>query len=175
MSKREFEGYVQVAQLAEQGMVTLRADLAASHIASAVKRVTKTAMPVQGKIRLGATFVGWMSPDEALIVCPDGPATAAALQAELTDHHALVAEVSDARAVFTLKGTAVREVLAKLTPVDVPSVEIGQLRRTRLAQVAAAFWFDAEDRATVVCFSSVADYMFDLLSNAARPGSEVFA
>ena len=45
---------------------------------------------------------------------------------------------------------------------------VGTLRRTRLAQVPAAIWFEDEETAFVVAFRSVADYVFALLSNAAK-------
>ena len=85
--------------------------------------------------------------------------------------------MSDARAVFTLEGegAAIRNVLAKLTPADLrpASLPVGEVRRTRFAQVPAAFWLAEEGRAELVCFRSVAIYVFGLLKNAAEPGSEV--
>jgi sarcosine oxidase subunit gamma len=49
----------------------------------------------------------------------------------------------------------------------------GQFRRTRLAQIPAAIWMQDEGVMQIVCFRSVAQYAFDLLKNAATPGSEV--
>ena len=46
-----------------------------------------------------------------------------------------------------------------------------ELRRTRAAQVAAAFWKDG-DGYTLVCFRSVASYVMGLLTHSAMPGSE---
>ena len=73
------------------------------------------------------------------------------------------------------EGAAIREVLAKLTPADLRpgAIGIGEVRRTRLAQVPAAFWLDGEGKATVVCFRSVAEYVFGLLRNASENGSGV--
>jgi sarcosine oxidase subunit gamma len=84
-------------------------------------------------------------------------------------------EVSDARAVFDVIGPHVREVLAKLAPVDLaPGVfEPGEMRRTRLAQVAAAFWMTGPDSFRVIAFQSVAQYVEDLLKTAAKPGTQV--
>jgi len=42
-----------------------------------------------------------------------------------------------------------------------------------MAQVAAAFWMDDASTARVVCFRSVADYMFGILTNAADPAADV--
>jgi sarcosine oxidase, subunit gamma len=64
-------------------------------------------------------------------------------------------------------------VLAKACPIDFAEFPVGAIRRTRAAQVAAAVWRDAEDEFTLVCFRSVAQYMWDLLTTLARPGGEV--
>ena len=65
----------------------------------------------------------------------------------------------------------VREVLARLTPADrhPDSFKAGQVRRTRLSQVAGAIWM-TEDGAQVLAFRSVAGYVHDLLTNAAASG-----
>jgi hypothetical protein len=77
-----------------------------------------------------------------------GGAAVAALLAALAGKHHLVADVSDARAVFTITGDGAREVLAKCCPVDVaPGVfGPGEVRRTRAAQVAAAVWMSVTIR-----------------------------
>ena len=81
------------------------------------------------------------------------------------------AVVSDARAVFRIEGTKADQVLAKLSPVDFATLGPKELRRTRAAQVAAAFWRD-ETGYTLVCFRSVAAYVMGLLTHSAMPGSE---
>jgi len=83
--------------------------------------------------------------------------------------------VSDARASFRLEGQHAREVLAKLCPVDLAldAFVEGMFRRTRMAQVPAAFWLCEDEAFQIVCFRSQARYVFDLLCVAAQPGSEV--
>jgi sarcosine oxidase subunit gamma len=68
-----------------------------------------------------------------------------------------------------------REVIAKLAPVDMSADAFtpGMVRRTRLAQVAAAFWMDDARTVRVVCFRSVAAYMFGILSMSADESSAV--
>lgn len=154
-----------------RGMITLRGDLASSKMKKAIKQVCEQDVPVSGQILGdGATGIAWMSPDEVLILVPYGDVAArlAAIDKALAGQHYLAADVSDARAVFTVTGLDAREVLARVCPVDLhaDSFGIGQFRRTRLAQVAAAFWrhdtgFD------VICFRSVADYVDGVLRNAA--------
>lgn len=46
-------------------------------------------------------------------------------------------------------------------------------RRTRLAQVPAALRMVDDETFEVICFRSVAQYVFDLLKVAGQPGSEV--
>jgi len=173
-------GFVDVTEAGLVGMVTIRGDLGNAAFANAIGSVTHCGMPERrGSIAGDADQVLWMSPDELLLVCAhdEVEARVEALGAALSGQHHLVANVSDARAVFHLTGTgaAVREALAKSTPADVRTavLPVGEVRRTRFAQVPAAVWFDSEEKATVVCFRSVGGYVFDLLQTAAKSGSEV--
>lgn len=175
-----FQGVVTVEDAGLQGMITLRGDLAAAKLAKAVKAATGLAIPAQRKIGFGDDrALAWMSPDELLILTPyeDAPAIAAQLAAALAGEHALVQNMSDARAMFRLTGApgALREVLAKLAPVDLSAEAFGpgDFRRTRLAQVAGAFWFDDSTTARVICFRSVAEYAYKLLCVSAEEGGEV--
>ena len=137
-------------------------------------------MPQQRQINTeGERGIAWMSPDELLILCPYGEVhdRLADLQGKLAKQHALAVNVSDARAVFQVTGVHVREVVAKLAPVDMhpDHFTAGMFRRTRFAQVPAAFWMPNDQTARIICFRSVAQYMFDLLKVAAQPGSDVKA
>lgn len=173
-----YEGRVTVADAGLQGMITLRVDTS-DEAAAASLRAAGYEMPRQNKAQgdlSGGTL--WMSPDEVMILCPysDVDQTIDRLNTHLDAHHALVADVSDARCVVKITGetSAVRETLSKLTPTDMRlgRFPVGTLRRTRLAQVPAAIWFEDDTTAIVVAFRSVADYVFGILSNAAK-GPEV--
>jgi sarcosine oxidase subunit gamma len=170
------QGFVRVAEAGPLGMITLRADLSAAKTAKAVKSVAGVKVPAQRRIETkDGRSAGWMSPDEVLLVVPRDEVAAALEQIAkaMAGTHHLAVDVSDARAVFTLEGAEAREVLAKLCPVDLhPGVFApGELRRTRMAQIACAFWADDAGRFTIVTFRSVARYAFDLLSLSAEPGS----
>jgi len=176
----EYRGFVTIREAAPRGMITLRGDLADEGLRGAVKALVDLEVPERGRIVLSRRrAVAWMSPDELLIMLPHGQAAAgvAKLGRALAGTHHLAADVSDARAVFSLEGEGarVREALAKLTPADLSPAAFGpgRIRRTRLSQVSAAFWMTGEEAFELVCFRSVAQYVFDLLSAAARPGSEV--
>lgn len=171
-----YEGYVKVSDAGLTGMITVRGAHKARGFGTAIKKVTGCALPdLRQMTRSGAITLAWMSPDELMVFCTyeAAPELSAALTNALAKHHALVANASDARAMFTLEGVNAAEVLAKLTPSDLRDMMTQEIRRTRVAQVAAAFWQETPERWHLICFRSTARYMFNLLSNAAQPGSEV--
>ena len=164
-----FQGYAAIREIGPLGMITLRAKGLKS-LEKAIKSVTGTKVPAQRRIEVnGDRACGWMSPDEYLLILPYaevGQALASLAKSLAADHH-LAVDVSDARAVFRVEGERAAEVLSRLAPVDFDRLEPGELRRTRTAQVAAAMW-QQDQGYTVVCFRSVARYVFDLLANAAH-------
>lgn len=170
-----FEGpLVSIKELGPTGMVTIRGDFASATFAAAVEKIC--AAPIPGQRRFGKCL-GWMSPDELIWV--GGYAGAAdlarRLSAELAGEHHLAVNVSDARAVFSVAGKGARELLAKGAPVDMSRQAFGpgDLRRTHIGQVAAAFWMAGEEREgfTLVCFRSYGDYLFNWLSASAKDGA----
>ena len=170
----QFNGYVKVACESNIGMITLRGSITSKGLGAALgKSLPKVREVVDRK----DMRIAWMSPDELLVLCPK--ANVADLMANfdklLCAQHALVSDVSDARAVFSLKGANVREVVAKLAPVDMApgQFEPGEMRRTRFGQIAAAFWMTGEDEVTIICFRSVAEYMYKQLCYCAKQGSEL--
>lgn len=170
-----FDGFAKIREVGPFGMITLRAKEGTPGLAEAIKAANGCALPAPRQIsHAGAGACGWMSPDEYLLILPheDLPAALKALSEGLADQHHLAADVSDARAVFRIEGAKADQVLRKLTPADMDALAAGEIRRSRLAQVAAAFW--AEDGGfTVVCFRSVAGYVMALLSTAATSGGEI--
>ncbi len=175
-----FDGLVRVEEVGLQGMITLRGDLSAAAIKKAAKAATGLAMPRVGRQSGdGATGLCWMSPDEALVLCPYDEVSDRLdkMHKALGKAHALAVDVSDARASFRLTGARVREVIAKTCPVDMApgSFEPGMFRRTRMAQVPAAFWMPDETTVQIIVFRSVAQYVFDLLCTSAAAGSAVDA
>jgi len=177
---KAYEGIVELRELGLRGMITLRGDLASAEVKNAVTGVSGVDMPGQREIRLvEETGAAWMSPDEMLVLVPyDEVGTRLeTMQAALASVHHLAVDVSDARALFEVRGAKVREVIAKLCPVDMAEDAFGpgQIRRTRMAQIPAAFWMVDDETVQVMCFRSVAEYAFNLLQDAAQPGGEVGA
>jgi sarcosine oxidase subunit gamma len=171
-----YEGFATIREVGPLGMITLRAKPETPDLAKAVKAATGLAMPETRRIvHKGDHAVGWMSPDEWLLVLPyaDVSKAIAKIDKALSGKHYLAVNVSDARAVFRIEGPRAAEVLMKLSPVDHATLAPGELRRTRAAQVACAFWRDG-DGYTLVSFRSVAAYVMGLLHHSAQPGSELF-
>ena len=169
------DGVVSVSEAPLQGMITLRGEVSSKAFKAAVMAVLGVAVPKsRAVVSKGDHAVAWMSPDELLVfVAYDKAAALAAdLTTALADEHSLAANVSDARALFVLRGAQCREVIAKLAPVDMSPGHFGsgQMRRTRFGQIAAAFWLVSDEEAHIICFRSVAQYMFDQLAASATPG-----
>lgn len=171
-----YAGAVKVTEAGVQGMITLRGDLSSATMKKAVKSAIGVSLPAALKINHGTKgSAAWMSPDELLIMTEYDQAEALVekLGKDLSDEHHLAVNVSDARAVFTLTGNHIRDVLAKGTPADVgaEAFDLAMIRRSELGQVAAAFWLVSETEATVVCFRSVGEYMFNWLKTASNPSA----
>ena len=176
----EFNGFAEVREIGLQGMITLRGDLGSKAMAGAVKSATGLKLPELRRIEQAeGQAVAWMSPDELLVMVPyeDVQKTLVALDKALKGTHYMAVDVSDARAVFQVTGPAAGDVIAKLAPIDMGALATGEIRRSRLAQIPAAFWLVGDDTVSgtvqVVCFRSVAQYGFDLLKTAAENGTEV--
>ena len=157
------------------GMVTIRGDFASAAFVKAVKDVTGCDMPEQRRYCGDADRgLAWMSPDELLYVCAyaDAEGAAKALSDALAGEHHMALNVSDARTVLSVAGQGARELIAKGAPVDMSpqAFGTGDLRRTRIGQVAAAFWL-GDDGFTLVCFRSVGAYVFDWLKASATEGA----
>lgn len=172
----QFDGAVKVTEGGLRGMVTLRGDLGSEEMAKAVKAAVGLGVPGVRQHRAGKQGgVVWMSPDELLILCDYDRAdeVVARCARAFGDAHHLAVNVSDARAVFVVSGEGAREVIAKGAPVDLAPDAFGpgEVRRSRIGQVAAAFWMTDADTFEIVCFRSVAAYMFDWLSVAAAADS----
>jgi sarcosine oxidase subunit gamma len=171
---QSYEGFAQIREIGPLGMITLRCDLSLKTLATMLKSLGLTVPAPRQLVQNNERTVGWMSHDELLLILPYSEVSDAliTIRKALAKIHFLAEDVSDARAVFRVEGELAEQVLAKLCPVDMQSLAQNELRRTRLAQVAAAFWVD-QTGYTVVSFRSVAGYVMGLLKNAAQPGSEI--
>ncbi len=169
------EGWVTVRDAGLCGMITLRGDLESKAVKDICKKVTGVAFPKPLSAGAdGRSGLCWMSPDEMLVMVPyaDVQMALSDIHSALQGTHYAAENVSDARSVMFLEGAGAREVVAKLAPVDLhpDHFKVGDFRRSRLGQVAAAFWMRDEETFEIVCFRSVGDYCFSLLSASAEAG-----
>lgn len=176
MSDLLVDGAVRVERLIGTGMITIRADLSDSKVSQSISGATGCSLPsIREVVHQAGRSLCWMSPDELLLVAPSGevPGLIDALMTGLAGAHHLVVDMSDARAHFRLTGAGAREVLAKGAPVDLSREAFGprQIRRTRLGQVAAAFWMSDETQFELVCFASVGGFVAEWLQVAAQDGT----
>lgn len=164
-----------IDQLAPCGMITLRGAPDAEWVPDLMS-IIGFEMPETR--RFTATEAGcaiWFSPDELFILCDRAIIGQAVAQMQAACReaqvHALVADVSDARVRFAISGPGARVTLAKLCPVDLAPGQFGpgDVRRTRLSQVACGFWMTGQDAFELICFRSVADYVRTALDTAATP------
>jgi sarcosine oxidase, subunit gamma len=167
-------GAVTIRDLGLRGMISLRGAHDNAALRAVATQLAAVDFPGPGLAHVqDDKGLAWMSPDEILILLPYAEVTEAMVQIaeQLAGHHHLAANVSDARAVIAVEGPGAAEALAKLAPVDLhpDAFPVGQFRRTRLGQIAAAFWRE-DGRFVVVCFRSVADYAFALLAQSAKDG-----
>lgn len=173
LAGRAAAGVVTIRDAGLQGMITLRGDLSDPKLKATVKQVTGVPIPdVRRAVVAEGRGAAWMSPDEVLLLVPYAQAGAAVatIEAALAGQHFMAVNVSDARALLTVSGSYAADVMAKNAPVDFDTFGPGAFRRTRLGQVAAAFWMDDARTYHVICFRSVADYVFDLLRISAEAG-----
>lgn len=167
------EALATVTRVDGLGMISIRADLARA--GDAIADAAGLALPDMTRITTdGSRWLGWMSPDELLLILPaqDHREAQTALEQALAGEHALVADVSDLRAVFDVIGPHADDVIAKLSPADLAAMPADGLRRSRAAQTAAGFW-RVEGGFRVFGFRSTADYLHLILRNAAIPGSQL--
>lgn len=167
------EALARIARVDDLGMVMIRADL--SRAGDALVQAAGLAIPGMTRIVIdGSRALGWMSPDELPLILPlaERDDAIATLTDAMAGEHALVADVSDARAVFDVIGPHAADVIGKLMPVDLDALPPDGLRRSRAAQTAAAVWrIDGGFR--LIGFRSTADYLRLILENAAVSGSHL--
>lgn len=167
-------GFATVAEAGLVGMVSVRADLGSAALAAALGALGLS-VPAARQVIGAEPAVAWMSPDELMIFCAydAAPGIAADLSTALAGEHALVVDVSDMRAVFTVTGAKADEVLMKLCPLDFAALPEMEMRRTRAAQTGVALWRAGPEEIRLICFRSVAGYMLGLLEVGARKGGEL--
>ena len=158
------------SEMVHLGKLNLRASELAS---TQVKSVIGCAFPTAANrfSSAGERHVVWLGPDEFLIICEaDKEAElAGTLESALQTQHCAVTNITDALAAFHLKGTSVRQVLAKGCAIDLHpgSFTSGDAAQTLLSHAAVTMLAVADNELIVICRTSFAPYLHDWLLDAA--------
>jgi sarcosine oxidase subunit gamma len=170
---------VGLREIKDRGMIDLRGLAEQPGFVDAVKSVLQVDLPHEPRTSAswGDIKVLWLSTDQWLILCA-GSKTAELhrrLREALADIHSLVVDVSDMRSVIRLEGKGVREVLLKGCSLDLLGAGYAPstVRRVRFAEIAALLHVIDTDVIDLYVFRSYADYAWEFLETAARPGAAV--
>jgi len=169
------------AYLAEspfRAIVSVRA--APIHLAAPLQAVTGRTLPIRaGEADLGRRCaVLWLGPDEWAIL--SAPGTAEQIVQELSQalapYHHQVVDVSDYNTVLTLRGSAVRDLLAKLITIDLHPRFFARGNGVATLCGKAQIWLICREDETsareplfeIVVRRSMADYLWCLITDAGR-------
>lgn len=154
-----------------RGHLTLRGDATDPAFVSGVQKALGLDLPVAlTLVAEGETSLQWMSPDEWLLIVPQGEefATETRLRDALAGLHVQVVNVSGGQTLVELSGEKVREMLMKSTPYDVhPSnFPVGKAVGTHFAKSQLVIRHTAEEVWELVVRRSFADYIWLWLQDA---------
>ncbi len=120
----------------------------------------------------------WLSPDEWMVLTGKGEETGVqhALEQALAGMHHQVADVTDYYTVLALSGTGARDILMKLTMLDLHerAFNAGEVRGTMLMHTQAVLYQSGADDAAggptfdIVVRWSMADYLWCLVAECGR-------
>ncbi|HET9664532.1 MAG TPA: sarcosine oxidase subunit gamma family protein, partial [Burkholderiales bacterium] len=172
---------IALQEIVDRGMIDLRGMASDARFLTAVNEALGFELPLSPRSAAGAGDMAalWMSVDQWLVTLPraDAPQFQARLSGALHGVHALVVDMSDARAILRLEGETVREVLNKGTSVDFTARDMrgGVVRRLRYAEIAAMAHVvsTTPDVIDLYVFRSTAEHVWAHLLATARPAARV--
>jgi sarcosine oxidase subunit gamma len=157
-------------EMAHLGKLNLRAQ---NDLAKAVKVITGCAFPPKANRfqSAGDRHVVWLGPDEYLLLCEAGKEQELqdSLNRMIPSQHFAITDVSDSLCALSLRGPAVRAVLAKGCGLDLHPKKFatGQSAQSLLALSAVTFMAVADDAFILICRTSFAPYIQRWLADAA--------
>lgn len=153
-----------------QGLMNLRNSWDVSKI---MRRYFGTTLPeeVNSFSISGDRRALWLGPDESLLICADKDSAELhrTLSTQLAGQHFQLTLISDALAVYELKGRYVREILAKGCTLDlhVAIFKPGQCAQSSLDRAAVTLMCETDNSFRLICRTSFADYVETWLKDAA--------
>ena len=119
----------------------------------------------------GDRYVVWLAPDEYLLLCEAGKEQELqdSLNSMIPSSHFAITDVSDSLCALSLRGPAVRAVLAKGCGLDLHPKKFaaGQSAQSLLALSAVTLMAVADDAFILICRTSFAPYVQRWLADAA--------
>ena len=172
---------VRMREVGDRAMIDMRGLTSERKFMAGAQDVLGFALPKSPRTSASADDVTalWLSVDQWLITAERsrGRTLADALQEKLRGSHCLIADMSDARAIFRLEGDNVREVLNKGSSVDFTSGRhgAGSVRRILFGQCAAMVHVVSEqpDVVDFYVFRSYADHAWRYLLATAREAAHI--
>ena len=168
---------ISIQELKTVGMISVRGDLLNNRFQKIITNSCNLAVPKPLSINHNKYLsIAWMSPDELLILDYSESyleKITEDFESLATSMETLVLDTSSSRCLFLINGSLWREVLAKGTPIDLrpTSFKRDSFRRTRMGQIAVAFWMVNEHSAHITCSSSHSSFFYDWLCNASTKDS----
>ena len=121
-------------------------------------------------VTVGDRHLVWLGPDEFLLLCAAGTETHqhSQLTLDMASIHAAVTNVTDSLCALSLRGPAVRQVLAKGCSLDLHPSKFGagDSAQTMLAHAAITLMAHDETGFTLICRTSFAPYVAEWLIDA---------
>jgi sarcosine oxidase, subunit gamma len=157
-------------EMAHLGKLNLRGQ---NDLAKAVKVITGCTFPPKANRfqSAGDRHVVWLGPDEYLLLCEAGKEQELqdSLNNSISSPHFAITDVSDSLCAVSLRGPAVRAVLAKGCGLDLHPKKFaaGQSAQSLLALSAMTLMAVADDAFILICRTSFAPYVQSWLADAA--------
>ena len=129
------------------------------------------ALPDNNRIvTVGDRHLVWLAPDEFLLLCAAGTETHlhSQLTLDMANIHGAATNVTDSLCALSLRGPAVRQVLAKGCSLDLHPSKFGagDSAQTMLAHAAVTLMANDEAGFTLICRTSFAPYVAEWLLDA---------
>lgn len=172
------DGVASLTELPHLGKLVLRADGTAA--ARAVKKALGAELPTEPNTssRSKEALMLWLGPDEWMLVTEPGREEALLdqLKDALSETHNQLVDVSDQHTNIELSGARAREMLMKLTTLDLHprSIGPGDVAGTNFGSVTATLFVTNDgakhetQRFQLIVRRSFADYLWCLLAEAGR-------
>ena len=158
-----------ICELAHLGKINLRGG---TDMLPAIRNHTGcTTLPASNRVvSVGDRHIVWLGPDEFLLLCEAGTETHlhSQLTLDMDGLHAAVTNVTDSLCALSLRGAAVRQVLAKGCALDLHPSQFGagDCAQSLLAHAAVTLIAGDGNRFTLICRTSFAPYVAEWLMDA---------